>query len=274
MFFGRMRPFQTLTSTHLHPKNNPSQCLFHLPSDGLYSSIFKDFGLVLSQGCMRFPMLTYWTWHNLTRSFQCKSANPFLLHFTDLEQEKHPLLYDMTLAQGPKDQFPVCDWENYLELETFELETHFLVFEFLGQPSIVDQPLQHNFDRNPIVLDPLFPSFQIKTSHMYFSPTGSKAPTAPPSWPSAAAAKRRGSNSSRWCCRWSWPFRAQLRAVHSMFSIGFDKNERGGKYGKMIRNPWKSLELAFFITDDLPHDKFHTWCMMCDVYSFGVCIKT
>jgi hypothetical protein len=43
-----------------------------------------------------------------------------------------------------------------------------------------------------------------------------------------------------------------------MFSIGFDKNERGEKYGKMIRNPWKSLELAFFITDDLPHYKFHT----------------
>jgi hypothetical protein len=51
-----------------------------------------------------------------------------------------------------------------LELETFELETHFLVFECLGQPSIVDQPLQHNFDRNPIVmLDPFFPSFQISS---------------------------------------------------------------------------------------------------------------
>jgi hypothetical protein len=105
VFWPQVRPFQSLTSTDLHSPPPQEQSIPMPFSPSKWWTLLLDFqglrpGAISGLHGVEFPVLTYWTWHNLTRSFQCKSANPFLLHFADLEQEKHPFVVYMTLATG------------------------------------------------------------------------------------------------------------------------------------------------------------------------------
>ena len=285
VFWPQVRPFQSLTSTDLHSPPPQEQSIPMPFSPSKWWTLLLDFqglrpGAISGLHGVEFPVLTYWTWHNLTRSFQCKSANPFLLHFADLEQEKHLFVvwYDLG-HRDPRTSFQCAiekttwnwrrsNWKHISwflnfggsrQLSTNRCNTILIAIRLCLIPFFLASKSPANFVK-PVTC--IFPQRgQKHQRHLLLDPVLQR--------PSVEA---------------QIPL-ADVVGGHDLFAhssvrfipcsqLDLTKMKGGEKYGKMIRNPWKSLELAFFITDDLPHYKFHTWCMMCDVYSFGACIKT
>ena len=137
VLWPQVRPFQTLTSTDLHspPPQEQSTPMPFSPSK--WWTLLLDFqglrpGAISGLHGVEFPVLTYWTWHNITWQ-DLFNAN-LQIHFCSisriLSKKNIHLLYDMTLATGTQGPVSSVRLRNLLGIWDVPIGNTFPGFYF------------------------------------------------------------------------------------------------------------------------------------------------